>query len=75
MVCQRPAIDEDGNVYANSEDGWVYKLGQGGVLRDRMFLLESIGAAYTPISLDHKGRLFSLNGGDLFVIDGKHGDD
>jgi hypothetical protein len=70
-----PAVDDDGNVYANSEDGWVYKLGQGGVLRDRLFLLESLGAAYTPISLDHKGRLFSLNGGDLFVIDAKHGDD
>ena len=63
-----PAVDRDGNVYANSEDGWVYKLGQGGVLRDRLFLLESVGAAYTPISLDHAGRLFSLNGGDLFVI-------
>jgi len=44
------------------------------VLRDRLFLLESIGAAYTPISLDHEGRLFSLNGGDLFVIQA-HGDD
>ncbi|HEX8115542.1 MAG TPA: hypothetical protein VF516_47770, partial [Kofleriaceae bacterium] len=68
-----PAIDEDGNVYVNSEDGWVYKLGQGGVLLDRIFLLESLSAAYTPISLDRKGRLFSLNGGDLFVIDAKHG--
>jgi hypothetical protein len=68
-----PAVDRDGNVYANSEDGWVYKIGQGGVLRDRLFLLESIGAAYTPISLDHEGRLFSLNGGDLFVIQA-HGD-
>ena len=63
-----PAVDQDGNVYANSEDGWVYKLGQGGVLRDRLFLLESVGAAYTPISLDRQGRLVSLNGGDLFVI-------
>ena len=32
------------------------------------FLLESLGAAYTPISVDRHGRLFSLNGGDLFVI-------
>jgi hypothetical protein len=68
-----PAVDEDGNVYANSEDGWVYKLGQGGRLLDRIFLLESLSAAYTPISLDRKGRLFSLNGGELFVVDGKRG--
>lgn len=68
-----PAVDEDGDVYANSEDGWVYKLGQGGVLLERIFLLESLGAAYTPISLDRTGRLFSLNGGDMFVIEGKHG--
>jgi hypothetical protein len=68
-----PAVDRDGNVYANSEDGWVYKIGQGGVEKDRMFLLESLGAAYTPISLDHKGRLYSLNGGDLFVIEANHG--
>ncbi|HEX3761507.1 MAG TPA: hypothetical protein VHW23_22575 [Kofleriaceae bacterium] len=60
-------------MYANSEDGWVYKLGQGGVLLDRIFLLESLGAAYTPISIDRKGRLFSLNGGDMFVVDAKHG--
>jgi len=58
------------NVYANSEDGWVYKIGQGGHLDKRTFLLQSLGAAYTPISIDRRGRLFSLNGGDLFVIGG-----
>jgi len=67
-----PAVDPDGNVYANSEDGWVYKIGQGGRLLDRTFLLQSLGAAYTPISIDRHGRLFSLNGGDLFVIEGDH---
>jgi hypothetical protein len=67
-----PAVDRDGNVYANSEDGWVYKIGQGGQMIDRTFLLLTLGAAYTPISIDHRGRLFSLNGGDLFVIGGKH---
>ena len=70
-----PAVDRDGNVYANSEDGWVYKIGQGGQMLDRTFLLLTLGAAYTPISIDHRGRLFSLNGGDLFVIGGKGADD
>jgi hypothetical protein len=36
-----------------AHDG-VYKLGQGGVLLDRIFLLKSLGAAYIPISLDRK---------------------
>jgi hypothetical protein len=67
-----PAVDPDGNVYANSEDGWVYKIAQGGQLADRTFLLQTLGAAYTPISIDRYGRLFSLNGGDLFVIEGRH---
>jgi hypothetical protein len=65
-----PAVDPRGNVYANSEDGWVYKIGQGGHLVDRAFLLQPLGAAYTPISIDREGRLFSLSGGDLFVIGG-----
>lgn len=67
-----PAVDPQGNVYANSEDGWVYKISQGGHLVDRTFLLQSLGAAYTPISIDRHGRMFSLNGGDLFVIGGGH---
>jgi hypothetical protein len=70
-----PAVDPDGNVYANSEDGWVYKIRQGGHLADRTFLLQSLGAAYTPISIDRHGRLFSLNGGDLFVVGGDHDHD
>jgi len=71
-----PAVDPHGNVYANSEDGWVYKIGQGGHLADRTFLLRPLGAAYTPISIDRSGRLFSLSGGDLFVLGGGHdGDD
>jgi hypothetical protein len=68
-----PAVDRDGNVYANNEDGWVYKIGQGGELLDRTFLLLTLGAAYTPISIDHRGRLYSLNGGDLFVLEDKRG--
>jgi len=67
-----PAVDPEGNVYANSEDGWVYKIAQGGRLVHRTFLLQSLGAAYTPVSIDRKGRLFSINGGDLFVIGGGH---
>lgn len=64
------AVDPEGNVYANNADGWVYKIGQGGRLLERTFLLQALGAAYTPIAIDKRGRLVSLNGGDMFVIGG-----
>jgi hypothetical protein len=28
-----PAVDARGNVYANAEDGFVYQIGQGGILK------------------------------------------
>ena len=69
-----PAIDRDGNVYVESEDGNVYVLGQGqsGVFTTSKFkLLTNLaaGAAYTPFSIDHHGRLlYTENDGHLFVV-------
>jgi hypothetical protein len=63
-----PAVDARGNVYANAEDGFVYQIGQGGVLKTQTFLNQALGAAYTPISLDPAGRVFALNNGELTVL-------
>ncbi|HUM11050.1 MAG TPA: hypothetical protein VLT82_08895 [Myxococcaceae bacterium] len=63
-----PAIGPDGTVYANSEDGRVYSIRQGGQLREQRFLLQSLGAAYTPIAVDSKGRVYSMNGGVMTVV-------
>jgi hypothetical protein len=63
-----PAVDARGNVYANAEDGYVYQIGQGGVLKTQTFLSQALGAAYTPISLDSQGRVFVLNNGELTVF-------
>jgi len=63
-----PAVGPDGTVYANSEDGRVYSIRQGGTLGERRFLLESLGAAYTPIAVDSKGRVYSMNGGTMTVV-------
>jgi len=41
---------------------------------DRTFLLQSLGVP-SPISIDRRGRLFSLNAGDPFVIGGEHDED
>jgi outer membrane protein assembly factor BamB len=63
-----PAIDRDGTIFANSEDGNLYAITSYGVLRDRFFLDRSLGAAYTPVALDHTGRIYALNNGHLIVV-------
>ena len=62
------AIDRDGVVYANSEDGNLYAIAQGGTLRQRMFLAAALGAAYTPLSIGGDGRIYAQNNGTLFVV-------
>jgi len=63
-----PAVDVNGTVYANSEDGNVYVIGQQGFLQSQLFLNLAIGAAYTPISLGPDGKIYTQNDGHLFVI-------
>ena len=65
-----PAIDENGTVYANAEDGILYAIGQGGVLRDSMELAGPLGAAYTPLAIDAQGRVYAQTGGHLFAVGG-----
>jgi hypothetical protein len=61
-------VDSRGTVYANSEDGNLYAIGQGGVMLQKIFQQLAIGAAYTPASLDGSGRIYSQNDGHLFVV-------
>ena len=68
-----PAIDSNGNVYANSEDGNLYVIPQGhsGVFtapQSNLFLNLAIGAAYTPLSIGSDGRIYTQNDGHLFVV-------
>jgi hypothetical protein len=60
-------IDGAGVVYANSEDGWLYSISQGGALKQRLFQQLALGAAYTPTSIGNDGRIYSQNAGHLFV--------
>jgi hypothetical protein len=73
-------IDGQGNSYANSEDGWLYKIQQGGIVSSvpgcgtttfgcggKIFQQLALGAAYTPTSIDSAGRIYSQNAGHLFV--------
>jgi outer membrane protein assembly factor BamB len=64
----QPAVDANGVVYASSEDGFLYAVAPGGVLQRRIFLDLAIGAAYTPVSIDSQGRVYSQNNGRVFIV-------
>ena len=63
-----PAVDANGVLYANSEDGGLYEINQGGGLRSTLFLNLAIGAAYTPVAIASDGKIYAENFGTLFVI-------
>jgi outer membrane protein assembly factor BamB len=63
-----PAIDQNGVVYGNGEDGVLYAIEQGGRSVQTIFLGEALGAAYTPLAIDRKGRIYTENVGKLFVV-------
>lgn len=63
-----PAIDANGVVYANSEDGNLFAIAQGGSLVQEIFQQLALGAAYTPASIGGDGKIYSQNDGHLFVV-------
>jgi hypothetical protein len=65
-----PAVDKSGTVYATGEDGVLYAIGQNGVALGRLFLSESLGSTYTPVSIDHTGRIYTQNNSTLLVVGG-----
>ena len=63
-----PGIDRNGNVYVVSADGFLYVIGQGGIEQQRFLLERTAYAAYTPTALDHRGRIYAMNNGKLFIV-------
>ena len=61
-------MDNQGVVYANSEDGNLYAIHQGGTLKANIFLDLALGAAYTPLAIGPDGKIYTENKGVLFVI-------
>lgn len=61
-------VDSNGVVYANSEDGNLYAINQGGTLKQSIFQQLNLGAAYTPASLGGDGKIYSQNDGRLVVV-------
>jgi hypothetical protein len=63
-----PVVDSKGVVYANSEDGNLYAIDQGGTLKQNIFLQLALGAAYTPLAIAPDGKIYTENEGRLFVV-------
>jgi len=63
-----PAVDANGTIYANSEDGNLYAINPDGSLKKSIFLNLAIGAAYTPLAIGNDGKIYTENDGILFVV-------
>jgi hypothetical protein len=63
-----PAVDANGVVYGNNEDGYLYAIQQGGTKVQRIFLDKTINAGYTPVSLGSDGTIYAENSGHLIAI-------
>ena len=61
------AVDRNGTIYANSEDGNLYALDRSGQLVGRLFLKKALGAAYTPLAIGEDGLVYTQNNGTLFI--------
>ncbi|HEY0371464.1 MAG TPA: hypothetical protein VGD79_05660 [Thermoanaerobaculia bacterium] len=73
-------VDGTGTVYGTSEDGWLYRIQQGGIVNavpgcgttttncgGKIFQQLALGAAYTATAMDAAGRVYSQNAGHMFV--------
>ena len=63
-----PAVDGNGTVFSNSEDGNLYEIDRNGHLVNQVFTNLALGAAYTPLSIGPDGKIYTQNNGHLFVV-------
>lgn len=64
----QPAVDTNGTVLANSEDGFYYSISWGGGTYARQHLAAARDAAYTPLAMALNGAIYTLNSGILFKV-------
>jgi Domain of unknown function (DUF5122) beta-propeller len=64
----QPAVDANGTVFLNSEDGTLYGFDTNGAVVGRLFLDTSLGAAYTPIAIGPDGIVYTQNNGHLYAV-------
>ncbi len=61
-----PALDAEGTVFSNAEDGTLYAI-RDGAIAERLPLGEASGASYTPPGIDGEGRVYAQVLGRLYV--------
>jgi len=62
------AVDANGVVYADNEDGNLYVIPQGTTGTQSIFLEKSEDAGYTPVSMGPDGMVYALNAGHLVAV-------
>jgi len=62
------AVDLFGVVYANSGDGNLYAISQGGTLKQNIFFDQALDAAPAPVAIGSDGKIYTLNKGALFAV-------
>jgi Big-like domain-containing protein len=62
------AVDLNGTVYADDEDGYLYVIPQGGAPVQKTFLNRAINAGYTPVSLGGDGLIYAQNAGHMMAV-------
>ena len=62
------AVDGNGVVYADNEDGFLYAIQQGGGPVQSIFLEHAISARYTPTSIGGDGTIYTENGGHFIAV-------
>lgn len=63
-----PAVDVNGVVYADNEDGHLYAIPQGATGVQSIMLEKSQDAGYTPVSMGPDGVIYALNYGHLIAV-------
>ncbi len=63
-----PAVDVNGVVYGDNEDGNLYVIQQGGTSVQHLFLDQSLDAGYTPLSIGGDGTIYVENAGHLIAV-------
>lgn len=62
------AVDSNGIVYSDNEDGYLYAINQRGAMQQKIFLERAISAGYTPTSIGGDGTIYGENAGHLIAI-------
>jgi len=63
-----PAVDSNGVVYADNENGNLYAIQQGGTTVNSISIGGRINAGYTPVSIGGDGLIYALNAGHLIAV-------